>query len=252
MTLSLAADAWPDRVALVTGGAARIGAAIVRTLHNAGYRIVLHYRQSATPAEALAAELNALRADSVRLARADLVDLSAVEKLADDALAQWQRLDLLVHNASSFYPTALADVTAQHWEDLMSTNARAPLFLAQRLAAALRVRQGCIVHIVDSTAQHGLAGFAPYAMAKAALANLTRTLARELAPEVRVNGVSPGAILWPEYEGGMSESEQQGTLNRTCLGRLGTPEDIAGTVLFLTQATYVTGQIIRVDGGALA
>lgn len=252
MTLSPAVSTPTDRVALVTGGAARIGAAIVRTLHRAGYRIVLHYRHSAAPAEALAAELNALRVDSVRLAQADLVDLGAVARLADAALAHWQRLDLFVHNASSFYPTALAEVEARHWEDLMGTNARAPLFLAKRLAPALQRCQGCIVHIIDSTAQHGLAGFAPYAMAKAALANLTRTLARELAPHVRVNGVSPGAILWPEYEGGMSASEQESTLARTCLGRIGTPEDIAGTVLFLTQASYVTGQIIRVDGGAVA
>lgn len=236
-------------VALVTGGAARIGAAIVRCLHAANYRVIVHYNRSHERAAALALELNNVDADSVRIIAADLLDPAQVERLAHATLDAWGRLDLLVNNASSFYPTPLSTITLDHWDTLMGSNARAPLLLSQHLAAALRMGRGNIVNIVDSTARFGLANFTPYAMAKAALANMTRSLARELAPEVRVNGVAPGAILWPEYEGGITEAEMAATLARTSLGRIGTPEDIAHAVLFLAQATYVTGQIIKVDGG---
>jgi pteridine reductase len=237
-------------VALVTGAANRIGAAIARVLHAAGYNIVLHYRNSATAAQTLMAELNAVRPDSVRSQRADLAELAQVETLALDSVAQWGRLDVLVNNASSFYPTKLHEIDEGDWQDLMNSNARAPLFLAKYLHGALRASRGCIVNIVDSTALDGVAGFTPYTMAKAALANMTRSLARELAPEIRVNGVSPGAILWPEYAGGVSEEEKNHTIAQTALGRMGTPEDIAHAVLFLARdASYVTGQVIAVDGG---
>ncbi len=236
-------------VALVTGAAARIGAAIVRRLHQADYRILLHYHRSHDKAVALAKELNAIRSDSVRLIQADLLEVAAIEQLALATLQAWGRVDLLVNNASTFYPTPLGTITTAQWDNLLGSNARAPLLLSQHLHTSLRVAHGSIVNIIDSTSRYGLAQFIPYAMAKAALANMTRSLARELAPEVRVNGIAPGAILWPEYEGGLNEGEQAATLARTALGHLGSPEDIANAVLFLAQATYITGQIIKVDGG---
>lgn len=236
-------------VVLVTGAAARIGASIVRRFHADGYRVVLHYYRSHDEAVALSAELNAARPDSVRLVQADLLQLIEIENLAQQTLAEWGRLDVLVNNASTFYPTPLGSITLEQWDNLTGSNARAPLFLCQHLAPALKESKGCIINIIDSTSRYGLAKFAPYAMGKAALANLTRSLARELAPEVRVNGVAPGAILWPEYEGGASDDEQQATLARTMLGRIGSPEDIAHAASFLTQASYITGQIIKVDGG---
>lgn len=236
-------------VALVTGAAARIGACTVRHLQKAGYRVVLHYHQSHDKAAGLAMELNALSDDTVRLAAANLQEPAAIERLAHQTLDAWGRLDLLVNNASSFFPTPLGTITLEQWDNLLGSNARAPLLLSQHLATALRTSHGSIVNIIDSTSRYGLAQFIPYAMAKAALANMTRSLARELAPQVRVNGIAPGAILWPEYEGGISEAEMQKTLDRTALGRLGSPDDIANAVLFLAQASYVTGQIIKVDGG---
>ena len=237
------------RVALVTGGAARIGAATVRCLHADGYDIVLHYHRSHERAATLAEELNEKRADSVHIVAADLLQPALIERLAHAALGAWGRLDLLVNNASSFFPTPLGTISLDQWNNLIGSNALAPLLLSQHLATALRTSHGSIVNIIDSTSRYGLAQFIPYAMAKAALANMTRSLARELAPQVRVNGVAPGAILWPEYEGGISEADMQKTLDRTALGRIGSPEDIANAVLFLAQASYVTGQIIKVDGG---
>lgn len=238
-------------VALVTGAANRIGAGISRSLHAAGYRVLVHYRRSEAAALALTCELNDHIPDSASCLQADLGDLRELESLALAALGQWNRLDLLVNNASSFYPVPLPDLTENNWRDLMHSNARAPLFLARHLQPALESSAGNIVNIIDSTALDGVARFTPYTMAKAALANMTRSLARELAPKVRVNGVAPGAILWPEYAEGISEEEKQQTLAHTALGRLGTVAEIAATVLFLARdASYVTGQVIAVDGGA--
>jgi len=238
-------------VALVTGAANRIGAGICRVLHGAGYRVIVHYRRSEEAALKLTAELNTIERDSACCLQADLGDLRELESLALHALAQWGRLDLLVNNASSFYPVALQDVTDANWKELTNSNARAPLFLARHLQQALHSSGGSIVNIIDSTALDGVAKFTPYTMAKAALANMTHSLARELAPATRVNGIAPGAILWPEYDGGISEEEKQKTLETTALGRLGSVEDIANAVLFLARdATYITGQIIPVDGGA--
>lgn len=238
------------RAVLVTGAANRIGAATVRLLHANGYQVILHYRNSETAATALATELNAQRADSVRCLHADLADPGQLQTLARQSVAQWGRLDALVNNASSFYPVALQELDEADWQDLMNSNARAPLFLCKYLHGALQDSGGCIVNIVDSTALDGVAGFTPYTMAKAALANMTRSLARELAPQVRVNGVSPGAILWPEYAGGVSDEGKLKTLAQTALGRMGTPLEIANAVLFLIRdASYVTGQVIAVDGG---
>jgi pteridine reductase len=238
------------RVALITGSAARIGAALAAALHARGYNVVIHYNRSESQASALAAALNAQRSGSAVTVQADLLDTQAVLQLARTALSAWGRMDVLVNNASAFYPTPLASLQEDDWISLMRSNAKAPLFLCKELEAELRSSSGCIVNIVDSTAMHGLNGFSPYAMAKAALANMTRSLAKELAPAVRVNGVSPGIILWPDYDE-LSEEQKADAVQHTALQRMGGVDDITNTALFLIRdATYLTGQIIRVDGGA--
>lgn len=233
---------------LITGAGKRIGACIARTLHAAGAGVAVHYRGSAAAATELAAELNANRADSALTVQGDLLDIGGLPELVDQIVAQSGRLDVLVNNASSFYPTPLGEITPEHWEDLMGTNLKAPLFLSQAAAPQLKQHQGRIVNIIDIHAQRPLRHHTVYGPAKAALAMLTRTLARDLAPEVRVNGVSPGAILWPED--GVSDSYQESVLKQVPLRRAGEPQDIADCVLYLVRdAHYVTGQIIAVDGG---
>ena len=234
--------------ALVTGAAHRIGAAIARRLHAAGMDLAIHYRASATAAEILATELNARRPGSATLLQADLLDHAALGPLVEDAVAALGHLDLLVNNASSFYPTPVAEATPAQWDELLGSNLRAPFFLAQAALPHLRARRGAIVNIVDIHAQRPLGGHPIYSIAKAGLAMLTKSLARELGPEVRVNGVAPGAILWPEA--GLSEVEQQAILDQAVLGRLGDPDDIARAVLYLYRdAGYVTGHVLPVDGG---
>lgn len=239
-----------EPVVLITGAAARLGAATARALHARGCRILLHCRHSRDRAEALAAELNGARADSCRVLVADLDRHEQVLRLAEEAMAAWGRLDGLVNNASSFRPTPLGNVTPSDWDELMASNAKAPFFLAQALAPALRAQRGAIVNMIDIHAQRPLARHTLYCMAKAALAMLTESLALELAPEVRVNGIAPGAILWPE-QGDIPDAERQAAiLARIPLARLGTPDDIARTVCFLLlDAPYITGQILAVDGG---
>ena len=236
------------QVALVTGAAHRIGAAIARRLHAAGMQVVIHYRSSATGAEALARRLEESRPGSSATLRADLLDPDALAPLVDEAAAVFGRLDLLVNNASSFYPTPCATATTAQWDELLGTNLRAPFFLAQAALPHLRATRGSIVNIVDIHAERPLPGHPVYSIAKAGLAMLTRALARELGPEVRVNGVAPGAILWPEA--GLSPEEQEAILQRAVLGRLGDPDDIARAVLFFHRdAGYVTGHVLPVDGG---
>jgi len=236
------------RCGLVTGGAQRVGAAIARSLHGAGMDLLLHYRRSAGAAEALAEELNASRAGSVGLLQADLLDDSAPPRLIAQALEFRRRLDLLVNNASSFYPTPLEEVSQEAWNDLIGTNLKAPLFLSQAAAGPLKAARGAIVNLVDIHAERPLKGHPIYSIAKAGNAMLVKTLARELGPEVRVNGIAPGAILWPEQ--GLDPEARQEILERTALKRPGSPEDIARTLLFLVvDAGYITGQIIAVDGG---
>jgi len=238
------------KAVLVTGGAKRVGAAISRRLHAAGANILLHYRSSAREALDLCDELNALRPDSVAAYQADLLDLAALRPLVDQAIEKFGRLDALVNNASSFYPTPLADVNEQQWYDLLGTNLRAPLFLAQAAAGELRRRHGCIVNITDIHAERPMHGHLLYSVAKAGLAMLTRALAREMAPQVRVNAVAPGVIMWPENAAWMDEEQRRKIVAHTLLKREGEPDDIARTVAFLIQdAPYVTGQIIAVDGG---
>lgn len=235
------------KVALVTGAGRRIGAEIVRHLHEAGYRIALHYQRSTAEAEALAAELSDRRPDSVRLLRADLAETGRLVEWVERAAGFWGRLDGLVNNASAFYPTPLAAVTETQWDDLLASNLKAPFFLAQAAAEHLRQRQGSIVNIVDIYAERPMRGYPVYSIAKAGLAALTRALAVELAPEVRVNGIAPGAILWPEHK---DEAAQAELLARVPLGRPGAPSDIARAVRFLMEdAPYMTGQILAVDGG---
>lgn len=237
------------KVVLITGAAQRLGAATARLLHARGWRVLVHCRQSRAEAEALAADLNRQRAHSCRVLVADLGDDAAVQQLATDALASWGRLDALVNNASSFYPTPVGAANAAHWDDLFASNARAPFFLSQALAPALRSSGGSIVSLIDIHAEKPLREHTLYCMAKAAHAMLVLSLAKELAPEVRVNGVAPGAILWPS-SGEVSPELQTRTLAGIPLQRLGEPADIARTIAFLLEeAPYITGQIIAVDGG---
>ncbi|HXF67378.1 MAG TPA: pteridine reductase [Burkholderiales bacterium] len=244
------AQALQGRTVLVTGGARRIGAAICRRLHAAGANVLIHYRSSALEARALQEELNARRANSAAPAQADLLKTGAAAQLVRAALERFGRLDALVNNASSFYPTAIGEITEQAWEDVVGTNLKAPLFLAQAAAAELRKNHGSIVNIVDIHAALPMKNHAVYTAAKGGLAALTRALARDLGPEVRVNGVAPGTILWPENETWRDEVARQRIISQTVLKRIGEPEDIAEAVEFLIAgAPYVTGQILAVDGG---
>ena len=233
-------------VALVTGSARRIGAQIVRTLPHHGMRVIIHYRGSQQEAESLAAALNQTRPNSAVLLQADLDQPAAVRQLASDALACFGQLDLLVNNASSFYPTPIDQADDADWEKLIHSNLRAPFILSQQLTPALRQQHGCIINIVDVYAEKPLQTHTLYCMAKAGLAMMTKSLARELGPEIRVNGVSPGPILWPEA----GQMNQQAIQDATALKRSGEPDDIANTVYWLaTAAPFITGQILAVDGG---
>jgi pteridine reductase len=237
-------------VVLVTGAARRIGAAIARTLHAAGARVVLHCRSSRAEAEKLAAELNGARPDSCAIVQADLLEVAALPRLAEDAARAFGRLDGLVNNASSFHATPFGTITPAQWEDLVGSNLRAPLFLAQAAAPHLRRSHGAIVNIVDIHAERPLEDFVVYSIAKSGLAGLTRSLALELGPDVRVNGVAPGAILWPDRGEHFAAGEKARILAQTPLGRIGEPADVAGAVKYLLfDAPFVTGQILAVDGG---
>jgi len=237
-----------NKVALITGGAQRIGATLCRHLHGAGYNVLIHYRHSAQAAAQLAKELNGMRPKSAYSIPANLLEITDIKRLIQAALKPWQRLDVVVNNASSFYPTEIGETSEDSWNDLIGSNMKAPFFIAQTAAEELTKRQGCIINIVDVHVQNPLKGHSIYCAAKAGLAMLTRSLAVELAPNVRVNAIAPGAILWPTTE--PDETSKQKTLDDIALQRLGDPLDIAKTVLFLARdADYITGQIITVDGG---
>ncbi|GAA0249428.1 pteridine reductase [Rhodanobacter caeni] len=239
----------PDRrVALITGAGRRVGAVIARTLHAAGYDVALHYRHSAGEAAALAETLERQRTGSTLLLQGELADTAALPALVASLLAHYGRLDALVNNASAFYPTPVGEATPAQWNELFASNAQAPFFLSQAAVPALRQTQGSIVNLLDIYAERPLANHPLYCMAKAALAAMTRSLALDLAPQVRVNGVAPGAVLWPSD--GKAYDDQQALLARTPMQRAGTPEDVAGAVLWLLRdAPFVTGQVLRVDGG---
>jgi pteridine reductase len=237
-----------DRVLLITGGARRVGAQIARTLHGAGANVLLHYRTSAAAAKSLAAELNALRPGSAAIHAADLHTADAPAAIVAAALRDFGRIDILINNASVFYPTPVGQISSAQWDDLFCSNVKAPLFLAQAAAPSLKERRGIIINMVDIHGLRPLRGHPVYSAAKAALAMLTRALALELGPDIRVNGIAPGPILWPE--GAMDEGLKNEIIAKTTLKRHGTPGDVAGTALFLARdAPYITGQIIAVDGG---
>ena len=240
--------ALAGQTALVTGGARRVGAEIVRCLHAAGANVAVHCHHSRAAAEALCAQLCAQRAGSAALFEADLLEVATLVPLAEAVSARFGALHLLVNNASSFYPTPFGSVSAQAWTDLMGTNLQAPLFLSQAAAPALRRTRGAIVNIIDIHGLRALPDYIVYSTAKAALMHLTRALARELAPEIRVNGVAPGPVLWPEA--GMEEERKQDIILHTPLGNIGTPLDVARAVrFFASEAPFITGQILAVDGG---
>jgi pteridine reductase len=236
------------KVALVTGAARRIGAAIARRLHAAGASVLLHYRGGEADAAALESALNAARAGSAAKAKADLLAPIAPRALVEAALSRFGRLDVLVNNASAFYPTEIGAIEAAHWEELIGSNLRAPLFLAQEAAPHLAKQRGAVVNIADIHAERPLKGYVVYSVAKAGLVGLTRSLALELAPEVRVNAVAPGAIAWPE-DGQFPPPERGRIVGTTPLARLGKPDEIAEAVHFLATAPFVTGQVLAVDGG---
>jgi pteridine reductase len=238
------------RVALITGGARRVGAAICRELHASGVNLMVHYRSSVDQARALQSELNAIRPESVALVQADVLNIAYLPSMVNETINQFGQLDVLVNNASSFFPTAVGEIDERSWDDLIGTNLKTPLFLSQAAAPHLRRTHGCIVNIVDIHADRPMRHHVVYSIAKGGLVALTRSLAVELGPEVRVNGVSPGAILWPEDERWSDELARQRIVNTTMLKRVGDPEDIARTCRFLVfDAPYITGQIIAVDGG---
>jgi pteridine reductase len=236
------------KTVLITGGARRVGAAIARELHAAGANLAIHFRRSAHDAATLAAELNDKRAKSAATIRADLLDVANLGLLVDFATRHFGALDILVNNASTFYPTKLGEITPAAWDDLMGTNLKVPLFLSQAAAPALRARQGLILNIVDIHALRPLRDYPVYCAAKAGLHMITRSLAKELGPDIRVNGISPGPVMWPEGQG--DEKARAKIIERTVLKRMGSPEDIARTALFFAaHAPFVTGQILAVDGG---
>jgi pteridine reductase len=236
-------------VALITGSAHRIGACIARHLHQQDYRVIIHYHSSAETAQKLVDELNQRRAGSAAALKANLSEPEEITRLAEMAVKCFGQLDLLVNNASRFFPTPVGDVTVAQWENLVNTNLRAPFFLAQALQHELAASRGCIINITDVYGHRPLEHHPVYSMTKAGLIMLTKSLSKEMGPEVRVNGVSPGAIIWPDSD--LSDKRKSEILDRTSLERIGGPDDIAETVAFLAKADYVTGQVIAVDGGRL-
>ena len=239
------------KTVLITGAARRVGAAMARGFHAAGANIVVHYRSSGKEADALVAGFNAARPDSAFALQADLLKTGRAARLVDRTLDRFSRLDVLVNNASSFYPTPLGTVSEADWHDLIGSNLKAPLFLSQAASGELAKVSGCIINMVDIHARRPLKDHAVYCAAKAGLATLTLALARDLGPEIRVNGIAPGAILWPEE--GSSKDQQDAIVQRTPLKRAGSPDDIVRTALFLAaDAPFISGQIISVDGGRSA
>lgn len=233
---------------LITGAAKRIGAACAKTLHGQGYNVFLHYRGSAAKAVQLCDELNQHRSDSARIMAADLLSLAEIQHLAQQACLAWGGIDVLINNASVFYPENVTNVSEKSWNEMLDCNLKAPFFLAQALTDSLAQRSGCIINIIDIHAERGLKGYPVYSIAKAGLAGMTRILAKELAPQIRVNGISPGAILWPEQQ--LSVDAKNEILQRIALERAGDVDDIAKAVAFLcNDANYITGQIINIDGG---
>lgn len=239
-----------NKVILITGGAKRVGASICRLLHANGANLMIHYRTSVKEARALQAELNLQRPNSVAIIQGDLLNLAILPSLVQESINHFGRLDVLINNASSYYPTEIGDIKDDQWQDLMGSNLKAPLFLAQAAAGELRKQQGCIINITDMHVERPKKGYIVYSVAKAGLVTLTKSLAHELSPEVRVNAVAPGPVMWPEDNPQFDELYRQRVISQTLLKRIGEPNDIAKAVKFLIQdAPFITGQIIAVDGG---
>ena len=241
-------DKSVPKTVMITGAARRVGAELVQQLHHAGMNIILHFRSSSQAANALAEKLNTERDNSVKLIQADLKQYDKLGELIQQASNLYGGIDVLINNASSFYTTSMDEINDETWDDLIGVNLKAPLFLTKAIAPHLKSQHGCIINIVDIHADRPLKDYPLYCIAKAGLTMLTKSMARELAPEVRVNGISPGAIMWPEVKS--YESMHEDIIQRTALKREGHPKDIADTALFLiNHANYITGQIIAVDGG---
>ncbi len=233
---------------LITGAAKRIGASCARILHSEGWNVILHYRSSKQDALTIFNELNEIRPDSIKLIQADLLKMDELKMLAKKAELAWDGLDVLINNASAFYPQVVDNVLEENWDELLGCNLKAPFFLSQALSKTLANKNGCIINIIDIHSERGLKAYPVYSISKAGLAALTKVLAKELAPKVRVNGISPGVILWPESNS--TEQDKVKTLQRVALSRSGEPEDVVKAIRFLvTDANYITGQIISVDGG---
>ncbi|PKO91132.1 MAG: pteridine reductase [Betaproteobacteria bacterium HGW-Betaproteobacteria-1] len=235
---------------LITGGAKRVGAAICRMLHAGGAKLMIHYRQSASEARALQAELNLQRPNSVAIIHGDLLNLAVLPKLVQETVQHFGRLDVLINNASSYYATELGDIGDDQWQDLIGSNLKAPLFLSQAAAAELAKTKGCIVNITDMHVERPKKGYVVYSVAKAGLVTLTKSLAHEMAPDVRVNAVAPGPVMWPEDNPQFDEVYRKRVISQTLLKRIGEGDDVAKAVRFLIQdAPFMTGQVIAVDGG---
>ena len=237
-----------DKFVLITGGAKRIGATTAWYLHEKGFNIILHYNNSETEAKTVKEELNKIRKNSCSVIKANFNSDTSIDELVAKVNEITNTLDVLVNNASSFYPTPLDKASLIEWRDLTDTNATRPLFLTQALLHHLKKAKGCVINISDSLVKNGIKDYSLYSAAKSALEGITKSLAKELAPEVRVNGIAPGAILWPDDKD-LSDQEKESILKKVAIGRIGKPEDIASSIFFLTQSKYITGQIINVDGG---
>ena len=243
-------DTNKDKVILITGGAKRVGATMCRELHRQGARLMIHYNNSMSEARALQAELNLLRPNSVAIIQGDLLNLNVLPTLVSETVHQFGKLDVLINNASTYYPTDLGQINEENWQDLIGSNLKAPVFLAQAAATELRKNSGCIINITDMHIERPKKGYIVYSVAKAGLVTLTKSLAHELSPEVRVNAVAPGPVQWPESNPQFDEVYRQRVINQTLLKRVGEAEDVAKAVKFLIyDAPFITGHILAVDGG---
>jgi pteridine reductase len=237
------------KVALITGAAKRIGASIAKLLHQQGMNVVLHYHRSEEEAQVLCRRLNSIRDHSAALVRGNICLLSDCQAIIEKAYQVWNQLDILINNASGFYVTPIGKVDENSWEELLGSNLKGPFFLCQAAIPYMPANQGNIINIVATHAEKPLKNYSVYSIAKAGLAMLTKSLARELAPAIRVNAVAPGLILWQDQENALPKAIQDDVINRTCLKRQGKPEDIAEAVLFLIKQDYIVGQTITIDGG---
>ncbi len=239
-----------NKIVLITGGAKRVGAAICRVLHQQGANLMIHYNTSTAEARALQAELNLIRPQSAAIIQGDLLNTDALPNLVSETIAHFGKLDVLINNASTYYPTEIGKINRDNWQDLIGSNLKAPVFLSQAAAAELRKTHGCIVNITDMHVERPKKGYVVYSVAKAGLVTLTKSLAHELSPEVRVNAVAPGPVQWPESNPQFDEVYRQRVINQTLLKRVGEPEDVAKAVRFLIyDAPFITGHVLAVDGG---